>query len=85
MSISSLLVDFIGSYVTVSTKVRREVVERAKRLGINLSEFLLRKLEEEVERREIELITRRLNELSDVLDAIDIERVVRHVREDREP
>jgi LytS/YehU family sensor histidine kinase len=75
----------MGSYVTVSTKVRREIVERAKRLGINISEFLRRKLEEEVERRELELITRRLSELSDVLDAIDIERLVRHVREDREP
>jgi antitoxin CcdA len=70
----------MGSYVTVSTKVRREVVERAKRLGVNISEFLRRKLEEEVERREIELITRKLSELSDVLDAIDIGRVVRHRR-----
>jgi predicted fused transcriptional regulator/phosphomethylpyrimidine kinase len=74
----------MGSYVTVSTKVEREVVEKAKRLGINVSEFLRRKLEEEFERREIELITRRLSELSNVLDAIGIERVMRHVREDRE-
>lgn len=74
----------MSSYVTVSTKVRREFVEKAKRLGINISEFLRRKLEEEVERREIELITRRLSELSNVLDAIGIERVMRHVREDRE-
>jgi len=66
----------MGSYVTVSTKVRRDIVERAKRRGINISEFLRRKLKEEVERREIELITRRLNELGDVLHAIDIERVV---------
>jgi len=51
-------------------------------LGL-LSEFLRRKLEKEVERREVELITRRLRELSDVLDAIDIERVVRRVMEDR--
>jgi len=82
---SSLWVNILGNYVTVSTKVKRGVVEKAKRLGINISEFLRRKLEEEVERREIELITRRLSELSDVLDAIDIERLVRHVREDREP
>ena len=61
----------MGSYVTVSTKVRRE--------------FLRRKLKEEVEKREVELITRRLSELSNVLDAIDIERLVRHVREDRGP
>jgi len=74
----------LGSYVTVSTKVRREVVEKARRLGINISEFLRRKLEEEVERREVELIVQRLSELGDVLDAIDIQRVVKHVREDRE-
>ena len=55
----------MGSYVTVSTKVKREVVEKAKRLGNNISEFLRRKLEEEVERREIELITRRFEELSE--------------------
>jgi post-segregation antitoxin (ccd killing protein) len=55
----------LGSYVTVSTKVKREVVEKAKRLGINISEFLRRKLEEEVERREIELIARRFEELSE--------------------
>jgi len=61
----------MGSYVTVSTKVRKE--------------FLRRKLKEEVEKREVELITRRLSELSNVLDAIDIERLVRHVREDRRP
>ena len=38
-----------SSYVTVSTKVRREVVERARALGINVSRFLREKLEEEVE------------------------------------
>jgi LytS/YehU family sensor histidine kinase len=77
------LIDNLGSYVTVSTKVRKEAVEKAMRLGINISEFLRRKLEKEVKRREVELITRGLSELREVLDAIGIERVVRHVREDR--
>jgi len=72
------LIDILGSYVTVSTKVRKEAVEKAMRLGINISEFLRRKLEEKVE-GEVELITRRLSELREVLDAIDIERVARHV------
>ena len=58
-------------------------MEKAKRIGINIFEFLRRKLEKEVKRREVELITRRLSELREVLDAIDIERIVRHVREDR--
>ncbi|WP_434731260.1 type II toxin-antitoxin system CcdA family antitoxin [Thermogladius sp. KZ2Tp1] len=41
----------MGDYVTVSTKVRRDVVERARRPGINVSELLRRVLEEEVEKR----------------------------------
>jgi hypothetical protein len=67
------------SYVTVSTKVRREVVERAGELGVNIPEFLRREFE-----KEVELINRRPDPLKDVLDAIDVERVVRHIGEDRE-
>ncbi|AFK51482.1 hypothetical protein TCELL_1059 [Thermogladius calderae 1633] len=74
----------MGGYVTVSTKVRREVVERARRLGINISEFLRRVLEEEVEKRELELLGRRLEEIKDVLESLDIERIAGHIREDRD-
>jgi len=73
------------SYVTVSTKVKRGVVEKARMLGINISEFLRRKLEEDVEKRELELTDQRLSKLSNALDAIDVSRVVRHAREDRGP
>ena len=74
----------MGSYVTVSTKVRREVVEKARRLGMNISEVLRRALEEEVGRRELENLGRRLNELDSVLEKIDVKEVVRLIREDRE-
>jgi post-segregation antitoxin (ccd killing protein) len=74
----------MGSYVTVSVKVRREVIERARTLGIDVSGLLRRALEEEVERRELEKLKQRLEGLKDVLEAIDVERVVRHIREDRE-
>jgi hypothetical protein len=74
----------VGSYVTVSTKVRREVVEKARMLGISISEFLRMKLEEEVKRRELELIKQKLDSLRDVLEALDVERIAGHVREDRE-
>jgi post-segregation antitoxin (ccd killing protein) len=74
----------MGSYVTVSVKVRREVVERARMLGIDVSGLLRRALEEEVEKREVERLKQRLEGLKDVLEAIDVERVVRHIREDRE-
>jgi antitoxin CcdA len=74
----------LGSYVIVSTKVRREVVEKARMLGINISEFLRMKLEEEVKRRELELVKQKLDSLRDVLEAVDVERITGHVREDRE-
>jgi antitoxin CcdA len=74
----------LDNYVTVSTKVRREVVEKARMLGIKISEFLRMKLEEEVKRRELELIKQKLDSLGDVLEAVDVERIAGHVREDRE-
>lgn len=72
----------IGGYVTVSVKVRRDV-ERARALGIDISELVRRVLEEEVSRRELELIRKRLDELRDALSALDGDRVVKHIREGR--
>ena len=74
----------MSSYVTVSTKVRRELVERAMELGVNVSEVLRRALEEEVRRRELELLERRLEEVSAALDRIDIEETVGIIRRYRE-
>jgi len=78
------MVVIMGSYITVSTKVRKEVVEKARRLGINVSEFLRKALEEEVKRRELEYLEERLNELDSVLEKIDVNEIVRLIREDRE-
>jgi post-segregation antitoxin (ccd killing protein) len=74
----------VGGYVTVSTRVRREVVEKARELGINISQFLRERLEEEVRKREVEALRRRLEGLDDVLKRINTEEVVRLIREDRE-
>jgi hypothetical protein len=74
----------VGTYVTVSVKVRRDLVERARALGVNVAEVVRRAVEEEVKRRELELIRRRLEDVKDFLDLIDIDRVVKSVREDRE-
>jgi len=74
----------MGEYVTVSTKVRRELKEEAERLGVRISTFLRQALEEEVKRRKLLMLERRLEELSDVLDKLDVERVVKSIREDRE-
>ncbi len=73
----------MGDYVTVSAKVRRDVVERARRPGINVSELLRRVLGEEVEKRGLELLGRRLEEIEGVLESLDIERIAGHIREGR--
>ena len=74
----------MGSYVTISVKVRRELKEEAERLGIKISEVLRRALEEEVKRRKLEELKKRLEKVSEALDKIDVERFARHIREDRE-
>mgnify|MGYP001773027033 CR=1 FL=1 len=74
----------MGNYVTVSTKVRRELKEEAERLGIRVSEFLRRALEEEVARRMLESLEKELSQLQHVLDKIDVGRAVKSIREDRE-
>ena len=74
----------MSRYVTVSAKVPRELREEAEKLGIRISEFLRRTLEEEVRRRKIEVLKEELNSISTVLDKIDVDRIVRHIREDRE-
>ena len=75
-------------WVTVSTKVRREIVEKAKRYGINISEVLRRALEEEVRKREeeelVELAVRVSSELRRVSKLLGEDFAVRSIREDRE-
>lgn len=74
----------MGGYITVSTKVRKELKEEAERLGVKISEFLRRALEEEVQKRKLEELEKKLNEMGDVLDRIHVGRIVRSIREDRE-
>jgi post-segregation antitoxin (ccd killing protein) len=44
----------MGEWVTASTKVRREILEKAKEYNINVSEVLRKALEEEVRKKEEE-------------------------------
>ena len=74
----------MGDYITVSTKVRRELKEEADRLGVKISEVLRRALEEEVRRRKLEKLEKKLGKIGEALDRIDIDRVVKSIREDRE-
>jgi len=74
----------MSRYVTVSTKIRRELLEEAKQLGINISELLRRALEEEVHRRRLMSLEESLKRMHNVLDKIDVSEVVKLIREDRE-
>jgi len=74
----------MGSYITVSVKVRRDLVEKARALGVNIPEVVRKAIEEEVRRRELELIRKKLESVKDLLDQVDIDRVVESIREDRE-
>jgi post-segregation antitoxin (ccd killing protein) len=42
------------SWVTVSTKVKKEILEKARKYNINISEVLRKALEQEIARREEE-------------------------------
>ena len=74
----------MGRYVTVSAKVRRELLEEAKRLNVNVSELIRRALEDEVRRRRLMLLEERLKRKRRVLAKIDVDEVVRLIRGDRE-
>jgi post-segregation antitoxin (ccd killing protein) len=74
----------MGSYVTVSTKVRKELVERARALGVNISEVLRKSLEEYVMKKEMEELEKKLKEMGETLERIDLDEVTRIIREDRE-
>ncbi len=74
----------VSRYVTVSAKVRRELLEEARRLNINVSELIRRALEEEVRRRKLLRLEERLKEKQDILAKIDVEELVRLIREDRD-
>ncbi|MGC8583439.1 MAG: type II toxin-antitoxin system CcdA family antitoxin [Thermoproteus sp.] len=75
------------SWVTVSTKVRRSVLEKARRYGINVSELLRKALEEEVRRRELEELASLAERVAEGLRKASAvygeDYVARSVREDR--
>ena len=71
-------------YVTVSAKIKRELLDEARRLNINISELIKSTLENEVCKRRLILIEERLKEKKKILDKINIKDIVRLVREDRE-
>ena len=59
-------------------------MDEAESLGVEISEVLRRALEEEVRRRKLEELEKKLSEVGEALDKVDIKRVVKGIREDRE-
>lgn len=51
-------------YITVSTKVKRSLVEKARKYGINLSELMRRAIEDEVRKKEVEWALTVMDEIS---------------------
>ena len=70
----------VGGWVTVSTKVRREVYEKAKMYNINISETLRRALEEEVRKREEEELRKLLDKVAEEIRDIPTEEVVEEIK-----
>ena len=71
-------------FVTVSAKVRRELWEKLRSYGVNISEVIRRSLEEEIKRREEEEARRLLGETSKLLRKLSEEEIVKSIRESRE-
>ncbi|MCD6156964.1 MAG: type II toxin-antitoxin system CcdA family antitoxin [Euryarchaeota archaeon] len=74
----------MSKYITISAKVRRDLVEEARRLDINISELIRRAIEEEVRKRKLMLLEKRLREKQDIFKKIDVNEIINLIREDRE-
>jgi len=70
--------------VVVSARIPKELKEKAKVYGIDISEVLRRALEKEIRKRELKEIDELLNKLRRELHGITTEEIVRVIRESRE-
>jgi post-segregation antitoxin (ccd killing protein) len=71
------------SWATVSTKVKKEILEKARKYNINISEVLRKALEQEIARREEEEARKSTEKISKEL-RLSEEEIARLIREDRE-
>lgn len=74
----------MSKYITVSTKIPKELREKMTKLGIKPSKILRKAIEEEIKKREIQKLKEKIEALKPVLDKIKIEEIVKSIREDRE-
>jgi len=74
----------VGGYVIVTGRIPKELKEKIKKFGINVNRVIRRALEEEVRRREMELLEKSASEAAKILKKIDMNRIIRSIREDRD-
>jgi hypothetical protein len=70
--------------VTVSTKIPKQLKEKMQRLKIKPSKILRKALEDEVKKREMELLKEEISKLKPILEKITVEDIVKSIREDRD-
>ncbi|MEM0093348.1 MAG: type II toxin-antitoxin system CcdA family antitoxin [Thermofilum sp.] len=68
----------------ITVRLSRELKRKVKELNINVSEVVRRALEEEVERRERELLVKSLAEARRTLSKLSDEEIIQAVRASRE-
>ncbi|BES81749.1 type II toxin-antitoxin system CcdA family antitoxin [Pyrodictium abyssi] len=72
------------SYVTVSTRIRKELWDKLRKYRIDVSEVINRALEEEVAKREEEEVKKMLERAGKILEKVPEERIVETIRSMRE-
>ena len=71
-------------YATVSAKIDVELKKKMDELGISPSKAIRRTLEQEVERRMMELLRKKIEKASVILSKVSREAWVKEIRESRD-
>jgi len=70
--------------MTVSVKIPKELMNKAKKLRIEPARVLRKAIEDEVRKEEAKLLEKKLERLRPVLDRVSSEAITRSIREDRD-
>jgi len=74
----------MGKYITVSVKIPLELKEKLDKLSVKPSKLLRKAIEQELKKREVEIIKEEIEGLKPVLSKISMKDVLKSIREDRE-
>ncbi len=74
----------MSEYVIVSARIRKELREEMKRLGIKPSEVIKHAIEESIRRKKVEILRSRFRDAGKILRKVGREEWVKAIRESRE-